>query len=158
MKITAAEFNERYPIGTPVTYYPVLPVMDDFPPVKSWTRTPAWELGHGAPVVSIEGKTGGMYLEHIELRKDDFPRQEPRRFDALDKITADREAAESIRCPHCGKTQSWDNSDRGDLGLVTYHGDDGPVEVECEACEKEFAVREDVERTYEAARTVGELE
>jgi hypothetical protein len=71
MKITSAQFNEMYPVGTPVTYYPVLPEVPGILPLITHTRTPAWDLGHGAPVVSVEGRAGGVYLTHIELREED---------------------------------------------------------------------------------------
>lgn len=70
MKLTADEFNAKYPVGTPVRYYPLLDERRNpmgMPPVESVTRTPAWNLGHGDPVVSIEGRTGGVDLTHIEL-------------------------------------------------------------------------------------------
>ncbi|MYR55243.1 hypothetical protein GTY54_02940 [Streptomyces sp. SID625] len=31
------------------------------------TRTPAWTLDHGAPVVSVEGYAGGIHLTHIDV-------------------------------------------------------------------------------------------
>jgi len=54
---TAQEFNDRYPVGTPVAAFPI--TRDD-PPLLTTTRTPAWELGHGTPVVSA--------LTHIDPR------------------------------------------------------------------------------------------
>lgn len=54
----AADWNAKYPVGTPVSYtaYP------HAEPFASKTRSEAWELGHGEPVVLIEGKTGGICL------------------------------------------------------------------------------------------------
>lgn len=66
----ADEWNQRYPVGTPVRYHPII---DDHESVVSKTRSEAWELGHGAAVVKIEGRTGGVLLEAIEVideRKD----------------------------------------------------------------------------------------
>lgn len=60
---TAAEWNERYPVGTPVRFFPVLPGTDF---EESKTRSEAWELGHGEPVVKIEGRAGGVCLSHCE--------------------------------------------------------------------------------------------
>ena len=56
--MTAFEFNAKYPVGTRVRYWPVLPregerAQYDF--TDTVTRTPAWEVG-GQAVVSIEGK------------------------------------------------------------------------------------------------------
>ena len=70
MKITADELNERHPVGTPVRYWPVLPEGPDYPPRDTRTRTPAWQLGDGRPVVSVEGQAGGVALSHIELRSN----------------------------------------------------------------------------------------
>ena len=64
MKISANEFNALYKEGTPVKYYP-LSDEDNFEETK--TRSIAWELGHGEPVVLVEGRTGGVALSHIEI-------------------------------------------------------------------------------------------
>ena len=58
MDMTAEDFNTKHPVGTEVLYWPVLPEGPNFPPRRTKTRTPAWELGHGAPVVSVVGQTG----------------------------------------------------------------------------------------------------
>jgi hypothetical protein len=67
MKLSADEFNAKYPVGTFVRYWPVLPPDPECPPVETRTRTPAWTLGHGEPVVTVEGRTGGVSIKHIEL-------------------------------------------------------------------------------------------
>ena len=64
MRITAAEWNQRFPVGTPVRYHPII---GDHEFVESTTRSEAWELGHGAPVVKIDGRTGGVLLEAIDV-------------------------------------------------------------------------------------------
>jgi hypothetical protein len=60
----AAEFNAMHAVGTAVRYYPIAGE-GDF--IETRTRSPAWTLGHGAPVVSIEGKAGGFSLDHIQV-------------------------------------------------------------------------------------------
>lgn len=62
--MNADDWNATYPIGTPVLAWPW--TRDD-EPLKTHTRTPAWTLGHGAAVVSVEGRTGGIALTHIEV-------------------------------------------------------------------------------------------
>lgn len=64
---TAREWNAVYAEGTAVTYYPVLPpgAVD---PVQTRTRSEAWELGSGEPVVKVEGRTGGVALSHLVVR------------------------------------------------------------------------------------------
>lgn len=87
----ADEFNARYPIGTPVVAYPSVrpedPVAvsyrkaadaglrkhspDPCERLDTMTRTPAWILGHGEPVVSVHGYAGGICLSHIDVQADD---------------------------------------------------------------------------------------
>lgn len=64
MDITAAEWNQRFPVGTPVRYHPII---GDKKFITSKTRSEAWELGDGTPVVKIEGRTGGVLLEAIDV-------------------------------------------------------------------------------------------
>lgn len=61
---SASEWNERYPVGTPVKYFPVLPGTDF---METKTRSEAWELGHGESVVKVEGVTGCVIISHCEL-------------------------------------------------------------------------------------------
>ncbi len=63
MDMTSEEFNAKYPVGTPVVYQSLMGGEG----VQSTTRTPAWDLGCGAAVVSIKGKSGGLSLEHITV-------------------------------------------------------------------------------------------
>jgi len=85
--VTAEEFNALYPVGTPVVAYPGIrpehpvavayrkaaeagrTVRSEVNPCKrleTTTRTPAWTLGHGAPVVSVDGYPGGISLSHVD--------------------------------------------------------------------------------------------
>lgn len=57
-------FNQRHPVGTPVHAYPG--TRDDKPLVTR-TRTEAWLLGDGTPVVKVEGYAGGIALTHIDV-------------------------------------------------------------------------------------------
>lgn len=62
LKVSAAEWNESCPPGTPVRYWPVA----GKPNVcETHTRSEAWELGHGEPVVKVVGWSGGVALSHI---------------------------------------------------------------------------------------------
>ncbi|MFE5090642.1 hypothetical protein ACFRCI_09605 [Streptomyces sp. NPDC056638] len=61
--MTADEWNARYPVGTPVVAYPG---SRDGRHLDTVTRTPAWTLGHGAAVVSVEGESGGICLTHVD--------------------------------------------------------------------------------------------
>lgn len=86
--MTAEEFNSRFPVGTPVVAYPGIrperpvavayrkaveagrTVAGETNPCKrleTTTRTPAWNLGHGTPVVSVEGYAGGIALTHVDV-------------------------------------------------------------------------------------------
>ncbi|WP_412075424.1 hypothetical protein ACLF6K_05755 [Streptomyces xanthophaeus] len=83
------EWNALYPIGTPVVAYPGVRPEDPLAvavrkrqaegrfteeadanlcrALTTVTRTLAWMLGCGAPVVSVEGYTGGIHLAHIDV-------------------------------------------------------------------------------------------
>lgn len=86
--MTAEEFNARYPVGTAVVAYPGIrpehPVAvayrraaeagrtfrgetDPCKRLDTQTRTPAWTLGHGEPVVSVNGHTGDICLDHVDV-------------------------------------------------------------------------------------------
>jgi hypothetical protein len=71
----AADFNAHYPVGTRVIAYPsVRPEYNAAIAAKTrlvtTTRTPAWTLGHGEPVVSVHGYAGGITLEHVDIDHD----------------------------------------------------------------------------------------
>lgn len=69
--MNAAEFNSAHPVGTPVVAYPLTRPEHGMPGfferVETVTRTPAWTLGDGTPVVSVDGLTGGISLTHIDV-------------------------------------------------------------------------------------------
>lgn len=76
-QLSAAEWNKRYPVGTAVIAYPgVRPEyaaevgLTDNPVLETRTRSVAWNLGHGEPVVMVDGYAGGISLDHIDLRED----------------------------------------------------------------------------------------
>lgn len=93
--MTADEFNAAHPIGTPVVAYPGLRPDDPFVTearkrrtarghanpactdlykrLETVTRTPAWTLGHGDPVVSVDGYPGGIALTHIDVITEGAP-------------------------------------------------------------------------------------
>lgn len=62
---TVDEWNERHPVGTPVDYQPVRNV-HEWEHTK--TRSAAWALGDGTPVVMVEGRSGGVALSHLSIR------------------------------------------------------------------------------------------
>lgn len=71
----ADAWNAAHPIGTRVIAYPdVRPEYDAATAaetrVVTTTRTPAWILGHGQPVVSVHGYAGGVSLEHVDIDHD----------------------------------------------------------------------------------------
>ncbi|MCF2531732.1 hypothetical protein [Yinghuangia soli] len=70
--MTADQWNTHHPVGTPVHAW--LGRRDEAPLVTR-TRSDAWNLGHGEPVVSVDGYAGGIALTHIEPRPDDTPEQ-----------------------------------------------------------------------------------
>lgn len=65
--MTAEEWNARHPIGTPVIFVPVAGEPDR---LYTRTRSLAWNLGNGEPVVLVEYRTGGVALSHLVLRAE----------------------------------------------------------------------------------------
>ena len=56
----ASEWNKKYPEGTQVM------LTDDHGNEHlTITRSIAWELGHGAAVVSVVGRAGGYSLDRV---------------------------------------------------------------------------------------------
>jgi hypothetical protein len=70
-EMTAPRFNYLYKVGTRVVAYPGVrpedPVKSACTRLETVTRTPAWTLGHGDAVVSVEGYAGGIALTHIDV-------------------------------------------------------------------------------------------
>jgi hypothetical protein len=64
MNLSAAEWNRQYPVGTAVSYVNVIGLDTD---ITTTTRSEAWELGHGAPVVKVKGIAGGVLLSHVTV-------------------------------------------------------------------------------------------
>lgn len=69
--ISAEEWNEVWPKGTEVIFFPVVkegrPVVGpDSKPQHTKTRSEAWMLGEHA-VVSIEGRAGGVAISHLAV-------------------------------------------------------------------------------------------
>ena len=58
---TAAEWNEKHPIGTEVTFWPGAREGDGR---ISKTRSSAWDVC-GQPVVLVKGYAGGIALTHV---------------------------------------------------------------------------------------------
>lgn len=63
--LSAEEWNELYPVGVPVRYWPVLG--DDLYR-DTITRGQAWTLGDGHSIVTIQGQPGGVSLRHLAVR------------------------------------------------------------------------------------------
>ena len=61
--MSAERFNKLFPVGTAVNFFPIIGG-EGFDTTE--TRSEAWELGHGEPVVKVKGRTGGVCLEAIE--------------------------------------------------------------------------------------------
>lgn len=58
------EFNDCVPVGTTVRAFPGT---RDGRAVITETRSRAWPLGNGVPVVAVEGESGGIALTHIDI-------------------------------------------------------------------------------------------
>ena len=68
MKLTpemiATDFAKAAPVGTECLYFSVKP-FDRTKALKTKIRSAPWVLGHGAVVVAVEGKAGGVSIGHI---------------------------------------------------------------------------------------------
>ncbi len=58
----AATFNEANPVGTPVLFWPGARVGDGR---TSKTRSNAWVMPSGDPVVLVDDYAGGIALTHV---------------------------------------------------------------------------------------------
>ena len=71
MKLKAAEWNRRYPVGTPVRYHPVGIDLSKEGILDTVTRSEAWDLeqagGRTITLVSIKGKSGGVGVAWLTL-------------------------------------------------------------------------------------------
>ncbi len=67
-------FAREFPIGTPVRYYPIVGYgeLDEREAFETVIRSEPWLLGHGAPVVKIQGRAGGVLISHIQ-KTDNLP-------------------------------------------------------------------------------------
>ncbi|NQU56671.1 MAG: hypothetical protein HQ513_05505 [Rhodospirillales bacterium] len=63
MNIGVEQFNKKYPIGTTVVYQSIRYGEG----VSTKTRSEAWELGDGHPVVMVDGQSGGVSIEHVTV-------------------------------------------------------------------------------------------
>jgi hypothetical protein len=60
-----ADWNERYPVGTPVFYHPIIGEPECKPFV---TQTKAYVLSGHTPVLFLAGKSGCVCLEAVKPR------------------------------------------------------------------------------------------
>ena len=70
----------------------------------------------------------------------------------LKRMRERHEKEHSVSCPHCGEKLYPDDIEFME-GLITYHGEDEAVKKECGFCEKDFWVKEDVDRTWKEFKT-----
>ena len=145
--MNADEFNARFPVGTPVVAYPFVrpehpvavryreavkaglprkPEDDPCTRLVTVTRTPAWTLGHGEPVVSVEGYAGGICLTHVDIAP---------RTNTPDQTTVNDEGrtVTTIKLKRCcnGCGQYLGDADNRD---VDEHGNLTDVRAECDLC------------------------
>ena len=61
---TVAEWNAKYPVGTPVTRYKLIAPLRE--PTETKTRSEAWIMGGHSAMVMVEGVSGGVCLESVK--------------------------------------------------------------------------------------------
>ena len=60
--MTAAAWNERYPVRTVVDYFPVRG-REDF--TRTRTRSEAWDTHDKMVLVMVDGRSGGVSVAHV---------------------------------------------------------------------------------------------
>ena len=75
-------WNRQWPAGTAVT------LIDDLGrEIETKTRSEAWPLGHGAPVVLVEGRSGGYMLGRLIPHPPERKREYSAADEAYDNAT-----------------------------------------------------------------------
>ena len=64
-EVTADMWNRVVPLGSRVIAHPGM--RDGDLSFGTTTRSAAWGLGHGRPVVKVEGHAGGISLTHVDV-------------------------------------------------------------------------------------------
>jgi hypothetical protein len=82
-----AQWAQRHPVGTRVRYWPVRGY-EEFR--DSTVRSEPWRLGHGMPIVKIEGTAGGVAIDHLRALPDEPSVQEIREKVALNALALER--------------------------------------------------------------------
>lgn len=59
-----AAVAQRFPIGARVRFFPIA---GESASVTGTIRSAPWRLGHGAIVIKITGRTGGVHVGHLEV-------------------------------------------------------------------------------------------
>ena len=112
-------WNEHVPEGTEVLYWPIWPkdsILREWEARRTKTRSCAWALGDGRPIVLVEGQSGGVAIGHCAPR-----------------------CCDGSGCLRCSG-QGWDRPPAAtDLVL----GDKKPPESKYPECEKLSAVSAD---------------
>jgi hypothetical protein len=102
-------FNVDHPTGTPVLAWPGLRTDE---PLRTRTRTAAWVLPAGEPVVSVVGYAGGIHLDHIE-------------YDATRQPAVPEISFEAPPCPICGDALDCDGDGFTCLSCNAYWSGNG---------------------------------
>ncbi len=92
------EAKERFPVGTPVHYYPI---MGEETRVAEWVRHEPWILSGHTVVLKISNQTGCVDVDHLQVREvDPFPAAEPQRVrDEACLIEQLQQLGEEYGCP-----------------------------------------------------------
>lgn len=54
----------KFPVGRAVRFFPIANVAEF---ETSKIRSAPWALGHGAMVIAIDGRAGGVLIDHLEV-------------------------------------------------------------------------------------------
>lgn len=84
----AEDFNARVPVGTPVRYWPVRGELDRYH--DTVTRSVAWTLGDGTPVVLLENHVCAVDIDHVRVLPAQF-------YAAKGQMIRDDELADAVK-------------------------------------------------------------
>jgi len=73
--MTVDEWNELYPEGTNVRYFPIKGYLDEYE--DQLTRSKAFEDTNGHPVIFLQNKSGYVSLEHVTPLDQPQPKTKP---------------------------------------------------------------------------------
>lgn len=111
-KMSAAEFNAKFPVGTEFDYYSVRGGREVCEPFQTKTRSEAWTLGHGAVVVACDGKAGGLDITHLKQAFVTVEKSKPELWQSIETAPKDGTVILTYGMGHGNKIFSHDCNEK----------------------------------------------